>query len=98
MASIFNNFSYLSRLLLAVNSIGRTFLNLREFTTVVERYVFGSTIEGVIETANASDEAARKLVKSRVEIRLRHRRAAREFPRGRRGNNMASLVRVVVVT
>ena len=97
MATIFNNFSYLSRLLLVVNSIGRTFLNLREFTTVVERYVFGSTIEGVIETANASDEAARKLVKSRVEIRLRHRRAAREFPRERRGN-MASLVRVVVVT
>ena len=96
MASIVNNFSYLSRLLLVVNSIGRTFLNLREFATVVERYVFGSTIEGVIETANASDEAARKLVKSRVEIRSRHRRAAREFPRGR--GNMASLVRVVVVT
>ena len=49
------------------------------------------------ETVNTSDEAARKLVKSKVEIHSRHRRAAREFPRGRRGN-MASLVRVVVVT
>ena len=45
MASIFNNFSYLSRLLLVVNSIGRTFLNLREFTTVVECYVFGYDVQ-----------------------------------------------------
>ena len=36
------------------------------------------------EIVNVSDEAARKLVKSRVEIQSRHRNAAREFPRGRR--------------
>ena len=54
------------------------------FATVVERYVFGSTIEGVIETANASDEAARKLVKSRVESLAASPRSSRISSRAAR--------------
>ena len=62
MASIFKNFSYLSRLLLVVNSIGRTFLNLREFTTVVERYVFGYDVQQDIEDSSTFSAECRDLV------------------------------------
>lgn len=52
MASVFKNFSHLSRLLLVVYWIGKTFLNLREFTTVVQRYVFGYDAHQDIEDSS----------------------------------------------
>ena len=52
MASVFKNFSHLSRLLLVVYWIGKTFLNLREFTTVVQRYVFGYEVHQDIEDSS----------------------------------------------
>ena len=52
MASVFKNFSYLSRLLLVINWIGNAFLNLRELTTVVERYVFGYDVQQVAEDSS----------------------------------------------
>ena len=52
MPSVFKFFSYLSRLLLVISRIGNTFLNLREFTTVVERFVFGYDAQQVIEDSS----------------------------------------------
>ena len=60
MASIFNNFAYLSRLLRMVNRIGRTFLNLREFTTVVER-VFGYDVQQDIEDSSTFSAECKSL-------------------------------------
>ena len=52
MASVFKHFSYLSRLLLVISRIGNAFLFLREFTAVVERFVFGYNVHQVIERSS----------------------------------------------
>ena len=52
MSSVFKNVLYLSRLFLVINRIGNTFLNLKEFSTVVERFVFGYDVHQVIEDSS----------------------------------------------
>ena len=52
MASVFKHVSYLSRLLLVISRIGNAFLILREFTAVVERFVFGYNVHQVIERSS----------------------------------------------
>ena len=61
MASALNFFlPYLSRLLLVINRIGNTFHKLREFTTVVERFLFGYDVHQVIEDGSTfADECKR---------------------------------------
>lgn len=52
MSNVFKNILHLSRLFLIINRIGNTFLNLREFLTVVERFVFGYDVHQVIEESS----------------------------------------------
>ena len=47
-----------------LNRIGRTFLNLREFTTVVERYVFGYDVQQDSSTFSAECKSLFQLVPS----------------------------------
>ena len=70
MAIVFKHFSYLSRLLLVISRIGNAFLNLREFTAVVERFVFGYNVHQVVEhssTFAAESESLFQLVPSLKE-------------------------------
>ena len=65
MAIVFKHFSYLSRLLLVISRIGKAFLILREFTAVVERFVFGYNVHRVVEhssTFAAESESLFQLV------------------------------------
>ena len=52
MSNVFKNILHLSRLFLVINRIGNTFLNLREFSIVVERFVFGYDVRQVIEESS----------------------------------------------
>lgn len=70
MASVFKNYTYLSRLLLVISRIGNAYLNLTDFTTVVERFVFGYDVHRVIEdstTFAAESESLFQLVPSLKE-------------------------------
>ena len=70
MAIVFKHFSYLSRLLLVISRIGNAFLILREFTAVVERFVFGYNVHQVIERSStfaAESESLFQLVPSLKE-------------------------------
>ena len=70
MSSVFKNILYLSRLFQVINRIGNTFLTLREFSTVIERFVFGYDVHQVIEESStfaAESESLFQLVPSLKE-------------------------------
>ena len=67
MSSVLKNILYLSRLFQVINRIGNTFLTLREFSTVIERFVFGYDVHQVIEESStfaAESESLFQLVPS----------------------------------
>lgn len=45
MGSVFNDYTLLSRLIFAINTVGHIFLSLTQFTSVVKRFVYGQNPE-----------------------------------------------------
>lgn len=54
MAGMLTDYACLSRIFLVINTIGDVFLALREFTTVVKRFVYGEEAE--VDLGSASNE------------------------------------------